>query len=109
MTIFGTEQENVCKKIDTLPENLQNLEDYVGKYYSDELDTYYTISQNGSTLVARHPINGNISLTYIYENNYKGDKWYFSRVKFEISDNKEINEFYITNERVRNIRFIKIK
>lgn len=109
MTIFGPEQENVCKKIDTLPEKSLNLEAYVGKYYSDELDTYYTISQGGNTLVARHHLNGNIRLTYIDENFFKGDKWYFSWVKFETSDNMEINEFQITNERVRNIRFIKMK
>ena len=42
------------------------------------------------------------------ENYFKGDKWYFSWVKFEASNNKEINEFKISNERVKNIRFIKM-
>ena len=59
--------------------------------------------------MARHGINNNIRLTYIDENFFKGDKWYFSWVKFETSNTMEINEFQITNERVRNIRFIKMK
>jgi len=109
MTIFGEEQENVCKKIDKLPQQSQNLKSFEGKYYSDELNTYYTITQQGNSLVANHNLNGNIRLTYIDENFFKGDKWYFSWVKFKTSDNKEINEFSITNERVRNIRFIKMK
>ncbi len=101
-------EEHVSKKVENIPEKSEYFKTYEGKYYSEELDTYYTIYQSGNTLVALHNINGEITLKYIKNNLYKGNRWYFSSVEFDTSSNMEINGFRITNERVRNIRFKKV-
>ena len=43
MTIFGLEQENVCKKIDALTEKSQNLKSFEGKYYSSLVASKQTV------------------------------------------------------------------
>ena len=37
-----------------------NLNEYVGKFYSQELDTYYKLSIEGDQIVARHQRNKDI-------------------------------------------------
>ena len=54
-------------------------------------------------------MNGKIALTHIKGNLFKGDRWYFSYVEFSGPTNSEMNEFRITNETVRNIKFIKVE
>jgi CubicO group peptidase (beta-lactamase class C family) len=105
MKFFITGEETVSKKIDKVPSI--PLEFYEGKYYSKELDTYYTIYASGNKLKAHNDLNGEITLTHFKNNFFKGDRWYFSSVEFIKTYSNEVSEFKITNDRARNIRFTK--
>jgi len=108
MISYNKGEESVSNKLDNIPDKSINYKPYEGKYYSEELDAYYTLYQSGNTLVARNNVNGEITLTHTKENIFKGNRWYFSLVEFGASNNLEINEFRITNDRVKNIRFKKV-
>jgi len=101
-------QKEISRKVAQLPENSTRLGQYIGKYYSQELDTYYNVYQLGNNLLVHHNINGEIKLTWVNKNIFKGDRWYFSQIEFKGSADSEINEFRVSNERVRDISFKKI-
>ncbi len=98
-------KKEISRKISRMPEEFRDLKSYSGKYYSEELNTFYQIRQMENFLVAHHDLNGAIRLIPVNKDRFKGDRWYFSLIDFDPVS----NEFYITNERVRNIRFKKVK
>ena len=80
--------------------------DYTGVYYSDELGTFYTVETDGDALVARHRRHGDIPLTYIGEDEFRGDRWFFHQVKFERKAGL-VTGLRVTGGRVRNLWFAK--
>ncbi len=80
--------------------------DYTGVYYSDELGTFYTVETDGDALVARHRRHGDIPLTSIGEDEFRGDRWFFHQVKFERNAGL-VTGLRVTGERVRNLWFAK--
>jgi CubicO group peptidase (beta-lactamase class C family) len=104
MITYQEGNKTISPKIYQLPEEFRELKSYSGKYYSEELNTFYQIRQMENFLVAQHDLNGTIRLTPVNKYKFKGDRWYFSQIHFDSVG----NEFYVTNERVRNIRFKKV-
>jgi hypothetical protein len=98
-------KKEISRKISRMPVEFRDLKSYTGKYYSEELNTFYQIRQVENFLVAQHDLNGAIRLTPVNQNQFQGDRWYFSLIDFDTVG----NEFHVTNERVRNIRFKKVK
>ena len=80
--------------------------EYAGVYYSDELGTFYTVETDGNALVARHRRHGDIRLTYMGEDEFRGDRWFFHRVKFERKAGL-VTGLRVTGGRVRNLWFAK--
>ena len=85
------------------PEQLQEFE---GDYYTEELDTTYTISVRGDGLVAQHGRHDDILLTYT-DDHFLGDTWFFPEVRFTRDDTGSVTGFKLTGNRVRNLHFEK--
>lgn len=99
--------EERCKKIEDITS--VPLKPFEGKYYSKELNTYFTIYESGKVLIAENSLNDKITLTHIKDNLFTGNRWYFSSVQFSGPTDSIMNEFRITNERVRNVKFVKVE
>ena len=94
--------ENV--KSEPLPP--ERLVEFEGDYYTEELDTTYTIRVCGDGLVAQHRRHDDIVLTYA-DSHFLGDSWFFPEIHFLRDDTGNITGFRLTGNRVRNLHFEK--
>ena len=107
LTLHQNGQDMVGKRTEATPFDSNQLEQFVGDYYSEELGTFYTISIKDSTLVARHRRHGEIQLSPTIKDQLSGDKWWFQNVHFIRDKNQMVTGFRLTGGRVRNLLFTK--
>jgi hypothetical protein len=81
---------------------------YNGLYYSEELETVYSIDWNKEDkLIAKHMRMGSVELSEVKHNFFLGNKGYFGNVEFIRDEKENITGFRVSNGRVRNLLFIK--
>ena len=85
----------------------RSLDEFTGTYYSEELQTTYTLFIEEDKLIAKHLQNGKISLSDISDKVFKGSKWYMELIRFYTDEDDEISGFYVSSVRAKNQRFIK--
>jgi len=83
------------------------LNEYEGEFYSTELRTSYSLSVKSGKLTATHFRTGDIVLEPIRSDQFKGNKWYFSRIEFVRDPDNNISGFRVTCDRTRNLKFTK--
>ncbi|MEB2782888.1 serine hydrolase [Algoriphagus sp. C2-6-M1] len=86
-----------------------NLADYSGEYYSEELSTTYTFTVVGDSLIAKHSRLSDFKLNHIKDDMFFGEAWFFGQVEFIRDENNLITGCIVSNGRVRNLFFEKIK
>ena len=93
---------------DNKPETLtpDQLTAFTGDYYTEELDTTYTIVVSENRLVAKHRRHDDISLTDAGDH-FTGNVWFFPEIRFTRDDTGCITGFKLTGGRVRNLHFEK--
>ncbi len=73
----------------------EKLVEFEGDYYTEELDTTYTIRVRGNQLVAQHRRHDDILLTYA-DDHFVGDVWFFPEVHFTRDDTGRVIGFRLT-------------
>jgi len=109
LTVFQNGNETVCKRIEKLDLSTINLENYTGKFYSEELSTSYNFVVVDGKLMARHSRLSDISLNPIKENLFSGDTWFFGQIEFIRDSNNAISGCKVSSGRVKNLLFKKVK
>lgn len=94
------------ERTETEPLSPEQLSEFEGDYYTEELDTTYTIGVRGDRLVAQHRRHDDISLT-CNDDHFVGDAWFFPEVYFTRNDAGRVTGFRLTGNRVKNLRFKK--
>ena len=84
-----------------------DLKAFVGKYYSPELQTSYTLSLKGDTLIANHIRHEPVKIVATGPDTFSGDAWFMSKLDFTRNEKSEIVGFKVSSGRVRNVRFEK--
>jgi hypothetical protein len=87
----------------------EQLELYVGRYYSSELETFYSIKVEDGRLIAWHRRHGDMALTPKEKDVFSGSEWFFSEVRFEGNEAGAITGMRISNGRVRNLSLEKLE
>ena len=82
-----------------------DLEDYTGKYFCEELETFYTILVKDSSLFAVHRNLKDIKLSPIEDDTFSGDVFFMGEVAFKKSEKGDINAFTVSNGRTKGIYF----
>jgi len=85
----------------------EELEKFTGYYFSEELQTTYSVVLEEGKLIARHLRTGDINLTPVSENLFRGDTWHINRMTFEEVDGS-ITGFRASSGRVWNLLFERI-
>ena len=80
----------------------------MGRYYSEELGTTYTIALKDGALIASHRRHGEFALTPTVTDEFSGGPWWFRRVRFERDSSGRVRGFHLTGGRVRNIWFARM-
>jgi hypothetical protein len=84
----------------------EDLEDFVGRYFSEELETFYTIALEEEALVLHHRRLDDAKLSAGEEDTFSGGGLTFS---FERDRNGQVIGFYASNGRTRNVRFERLR
>lgn len=87
----------------------KTIEEYLGKYYSNELNTIYRFYAKGNNLIANHQRAGDFKLKAISNDFFIGNKGSFRNVKFTRNKKNKITGFYVSSSRAKNILFKKVK
>ena len=90
-----------------LAEPPDRLAEYEGAFYSEELGTTYRLAVKEGRLVAQHRRYEDIPLTPSGPDAFSSDTWFFRNLKFTRAGGR-VTEFSVTNNRARNLRFVKL-
>jgi CubicO group peptidase (beta-lactamase class C family) len=82
------------------------LAGFEGRYFSDEIETFYTLAVQDSTLVMRQRRLDDTKLTPGAKDAFSGGNLSFS---FERDRNGKIIGFYVSNGRTRGVRFALVR
>jgi CubicO group peptidase (beta-lactamase class C family) len=91
---------------DVLPTR-QQLREFTGTYYSDELGTFYLIELRDDKLTATHRRHSDIDLLPAGADRFAGNRFWFQTVEFIRKGDGSIEGFRLSGGRVRNLWFEK--
>ena len=83
----------------------EDLADFAGRFYSEELETFYTFEVKEGALVMRQRRLGRVPLTAGEEDRFSGGGFSFA---FERDDNGAVTGFRLSNVRTRDVGFGRV-
>jgi CubicO group peptidase (beta-lactamase class C family) len=91
---------------DLFDRNTVKLADYAGRFYSEEIQSFYDIRvENDTVLMAHHQRNPDIVLNAVAPDEFRGNMGWMGNVKFTRNGKGKVTEMLISNGRVRNLSF----
>ncbi|WP_084050586.1 serine hydrolase domain-containing protein [Aquimarina macrocephali] len=88
----------------------EDLQEFTGKYYCDELEIIYELKVENNNLIIYNSKIGTIKINSLKEDVFIGTSWIFNSLVFERSKNKSvILGFRVSGQRVKNMYFKKLK
>lgn len=86
-----------------------NLSEFAGSFYSEELSTTYDFVVVGDKLMAKHSRHSDFEMQVVKKDMFAAQAWFFGQVEFVRDANNGITGCKVTNGRVRNLYFKKLK
>ena len=106
----STENNQPQKSANSVTFQISNekLNEYLGDYYSEELDTTYKIVFKDGNLIVQHFRNDDVSLNAVSADKFSAEVWWFKSVLFTRDGKGNIEGFRLSTFRgVRNLKFVK--
>ena len=92
-------------KLPPFDPNPEALADYTGRYFSEELETFYTISVKDSALIASHRNMEDIDLTPGDVDSFSGSVFFMGEVAFIRNSKGMVTAMTVSNGRTKGILF----
>jgi CubicO group peptidase (beta-lactamase class C family) len=108
LTVNQNGQDFTAERVEGVLPAPDQLGEFAGDYYSEELGTTYTFAVLGDRLVAQHRRHDDIPLTPTQKDGFHGDAWWFQQVSFQRDPNGNVTGFRLTGGRVRNLWFERL-
>ena len=86
----------------------ENITQYLGEYFSEELRTTYHVIYEEDQLKLKHFKHGILSLTPVWDDDFLGGRWFIRSIEFYRDENDDIIGFHTSNTRARHQRFKKL-
>jgi len=86
---------------------VEELQAFTGKFFSKELETFYTLEMRDTTLTLLIRNTEDIELSALKEDNFKGDIYFIGEVAFQRDPGGQVTGFTVANGRTRGIWFEK--
>jgi len=83
------------------------LADFVGTFYSPELETRYVLEVANDTIMAHHQRHDDIKFTPEDTNKFSTSAWWTGNVVFTRDGKGKVDGFLVDAGRVRNLKFLK--
>ena len=100
-------EELTLRRLPPYSPSEEELQEYAGRYFSPELETFYTIVVVDGGLVAQHRELDDIELEPNSPDAFRGDTFFFGDVAFERDGEDGVTGFRVSNGRTRDILFEK--
>jgi CubicO group peptidase (beta-lactamase class C family) len=84
----------------------EELQAFTGRFYSDEIETFYTVSLDEDQLVLQQRRRDDADLTPGEEDEFSGGGL---EISFERDRNGQVIAFYLSNTRTRGVRFQRVR
>lgn len=101
----GTDYE--LEKLSPFNPSLAELKVYEGKYFSEELETFYTIIVKDSAMYAIHKNLKDIKFSPIEDDTFSGDVYFMNEAAFKRDSKGQVNAFTVSNGRTKGVLFNK--
>jgi len=108
LVLYQAGQEIISPKLPPFDPQSVELGEYTGKFYSEELSTFYIFQIENDTLVAKHPRLSGIELIPAKPDSFSGTTWSLGLIDFIRDENGQITGCKTSNGRVRNLYFEKV-
>jgi len=79
-------------------ENREQVGEYPGEYYSEEINSTYFIDIKDNSLIVRSLLNEDVHLSMIEKDLYVSDRWWFREIRFTRDESKRIDGFVIQTD-----------
>jgi len=89
--------------------NATTLQEFTGRYYSAELNAYYSFFIEEDQLIAKHTRLGDFPLKAIKNDYFIGNKGSFLKVVFVRNSSNDMIGFEVSSSRAKNVLFTKLK
>lgn len=83
----------------------RDLAPYAGRYWSEELGTFYDIEVADERLRVHHRRHGSFDLRAFRDDEFRSEVWFFRRLRFERAENDSVTGLRLDGGRVRNLWF----
>jgi len=87
----------------------EEKESFVGRYFSEELETMYTIKLEEGEFKLHHRWYEPFSMTHVEGDEFLGGRWFIGSIKFQRDEAGSVSGFMAGNSRVKNLLFEKVK
>jgi len=95
------------EKKDVFDPKQVKLADYTGRFYSDELETYYEFEVKNDTLVAHHARHNDFKLTPKSKDSFEAEAWWMGNLQFTRNGAGKVTGMKASNGRVVDLVFVK--
>ena len=95
-------------RVESLAPETISREQFVGRYYSPELETFYHIKLKGDTLKLVHVHHGEADLKVVSKDRLQAPWWWVQQIDMVRDESGSITGMKMTNGRVTNLRFQKL-
>jgi len=93
---------------ETWEPTIEELAAFEGRYFSEEIETFYTVRLEGEKLVMHQRRMGSVDLTPEKEDTFSATAIEFA-ISFERDRNSQVIGFYLSNGRTRDVRFERVR
>ena len=100
-------QEMLAHRYNKLVLSPEQLGEYEGDYYSEELGTFYTLVVRNGKLVITHRKREDILLSTVIKDVFTGNNWFINSLKFTRDERQQLTGFRLTGTRALNLWFEK--
>ena len=98
---------NRGERTPSAPVEVTDREQYQGSYWSEELETQYTITPKGHKLIAAHIRHGEIRLLPAGQHRFTTTEWFMPEVNFLRDASNRVSGVTLGGGRVAGVRFIR--
>jgi len=96
------------EKLEAEPISTDELREYEGQYWSEELETRYTLKVNDEgKLMAHHRWVDSFPLTHTTKEEFAGGQWFVGQIEFHRAPDGSVAGFMAGNGRTRDVWFAR--
>ena len=108
---FKVENQNGYQQFYRHPANPKKLDpaEYVGRYYSEETEAYYTVVQKDNNLILQHRKFADVVLKYDAPDQFNNNNWWMNNIRFLRDRSGKVVAFEVNSGRVLQLRYDKVK